>query len=240
MASLACAVLFLVLLFLAAVQYRWIAELREAERRQLELSLKSTADHFAEDFISELLRVVTAFQLEYRSRSESLSDQLKDAYEQWIGSAPHPALIQELLIVRPAETEPRAYRFDPTSASLRPIPWLDLVDPLKELNSYLQTSPTSKSSGYSNNPIFLEAIPAIAVPFVVTENPAAVASRRAIPQERRDVMGWSVALLDRNLIVKELLPGLFASHFAVGGLLSIGLTSLEESFISRNLYPTTI
>lgn len=198
------------------MQYRWIAELREAERRQFELSLKSTADHFAEDFVSELLRVVTAFQLEYRSRSELLSDQLKDAYEQWVGSAPHPGLIQQLLIVRPAETEPRAYRFEPTSGALRAMPWLDLLDPLKDLNSYSQVSSASKTGSYPKNPIFLEAIPAMAIPFVVTENPIAVASRRAIPQERKDVMGWSVAVLDRNLIVEELLPGLFASHFAVG------------------------
>jgi hypothetical protein len=46
MAALACATLVVVLILLAIMQYRWIAELRELERHQLEMSLKATANHF--------------------------------------------------------------------------------------------------------------------------------------------------------------------------------------------------
>jgi hypothetical protein len=161
MASLSCAVLFLVLVSLAAVQYRWIAELREAERRQLELSLKTTASRFAQDFVSELLRVVTAFQLEYRSRVESLSDQLKDATEQWQGSATYPGLILELLIIRRDDADLKAYRFDPSSGSVNPIPWHDSLAPLKiQLTAHGRSSATLKSGSRATNPIFLEAGPA--------------------------------------------------------------------------------
>jgi len=96
---LACVILSILLAALALVQYSWLADLRKAERQQMELSLKAAAGRFADDFVGELLRVVTAFQLEYGAPSQSLADQLSDAYEQWVGSAANPNLIRDLILV---------------------------------------------------------------------------------------------------------------------------------------------
>jgi len=67
---------------------------------------------------------------------------------------------------------------------------------------HTSTSPQAARATNIKNPIFLEDVPALAVPFVVTS-------------EKRNVPGWSVAWLDRNFIVENLLPKLFESHFAV-------------------------
>jgi signal transduction histidine kinase len=212
MASVACAILFAVLVLLGVMQYRWIAELRRAERRQLEVSLKATADQFADDFAGELLRVVTAFQVEYRSPSESLSRQLRDAHEQWVGSARDPKLIRDLLIVRVEESVLQAYRFDVKTGTLMPGNWPEVLDPLKPLKDY---SHPPKGMTYAKSPIFLEAIPALAVPFLVTDPPPPKGKRRTEPPPPKDIPGWSVVQLDRDLIVGEMLPALFRSHFAV-------------------------
>jgi len=208
-AAFACASLFVVLMFLAIVQYRWIAELRNAERRQLEASLKATAEHFTDDFVSELLRVTTAFQLEYRSPWTDLSDQLNDAYSQWVGSAPQPKLISDLLIIRVDGVNFQLYRFEPSTGSLQAIQWLNQLDPLKLAVSQRSQAGSTRWRGatHPKNPIFLEAIPALAVPFVMTESHKS---------EQRDIFGWSVTQLNRDLITRELLPALFDSYFAAG------------------------
>jgi signal transduction histidine kinase len=207
LATLACAILFAVLIFVAVVQYRWIADLRYAERHQLEVSLKATADRFADEFVSELLQVTTAFQLEYRSSWDGLADQLKDSYEQWVGSAQQPRLIKEVWIVRAENENLQLYRFEPSTGVVRPGQWLPVFDPLKKpLSQPWQAASKWRSAAYPN-PVFLEAIPALAVPFVMTEQ---------VKTGQRAVFGWSVAQLDRDLVINELLPKLFASHFAVG------------------------
>ena len=216
MAALACATLVVVLILLAIMQYRWIAELRELERHQLEMSLKATANHFADDFVGELLRVVTAFQIEYRSPSESLTHQLRDAYEQWAGSASYPTLIRDLYVVLPDETGLRAYEFDVKSGKLTVADWLDFLDPVRELSTAAHASSSdAKRATFPVSPVFLEAVPALAVPFLVSEAPAFRGKKNAKPQTAKDIPGWSVARLDRALVVDKILPALFESHFAV-------------------------
>src|SRR4051812_17555027 len=99
----ACGALGVVLVCLAVVQYGQVAELRRAERKQLDISLRATADRFAEDFTSELLRVATAFRVEHESETDPLLGQLEDGYEQWLGSAEYPQLIRDVLVIRPDE-----------------------------------------------------------------------------------------------------------------------------------------
>jgi signal transduction histidine kinase len=208
MAFFACAILLVVLVALGVMQYRWIAELRAAERRQLEASLKATADQFADDFAAELLRVVTAFQVEYRSPSESVSKQLADAYEQWKGSAANPTLIRDILTVKSDENETQAYRFNTKTGALERISWPEVLDPLRHIvvptREIRVTHPTS--------PVFLEGIPALAVPFLVTET---AAKRKNHLTSQKDIPGWSVVQLDGRLIETQLLPALFQSHFAI-------------------------
>jgi signal transduction histidine kinase len=207
LASAGCACLFVVLLVLAVMQYRWIAELRAAERRQMEVSVRATATRFAEEVVSELLRVATAFQLDYRSPWESAEMQLKDAYEQWMGSATHPRLIRDLVIVRPAESDFLVFRFQPKSGTIEPIQWLAILDPLKEeLTRYSRTESNRwRSSAYRRNPIFLERIPALAAPFVLTETGAV---------RTRDLVVWILVELDGDFLVQQILPSLFEAHFA--------------------------
>jgi hypothetical protein len=49
--------------------------------------------------------VATAFQLEYYSSFDFIPAQLEDAYEQWVGSAAYPRLINELLLLRADTSE---------------------------------------------------------------------------------------------------------------------------------------
>jgi signal transduction histidine kinase len=214
-ASLACITLLVVLILLAIMQYKWIGELRDAERRQMELSLRSTANQFADEFASELLKVVTAFQVEYRSPSESLTHQLRDAYEQWAGSASYPTLVQDLFVVRPREDGFQTYKFDPKSGALEAIDWPDFLEPAKILNAPAHdTSPEIKRLAHPNNPVFLEKIPALAVPFLVSEAPSPRGARREPIALPKDIPGWTIARLDRELVVSKMLPALFESYFA--------------------------
>jgi hypothetical protein len=107
----ACGALGIVLVLLALAQYRQVDELRQAERRQLDIALRATAERFAEDFTSELLRVATAFRLEHESEGDPLTGQIEDGYEQWIENTDYPQLIREVMVFRPEDESHPISRF---------------------------------------------------------------------------------------------------------------------------------
>jgi signal transduction histidine kinase len=200
------------------VQYQQVAELREAERRQLGSSLRATAERFAEDFTSELLRVATAFRLERESEADPLTGQLQDAYEQWLGSAEYPQLIRDVLVARMEKDGEHLSRFHYAGSApgvLTPIPWPERIESLKESLAHYGDVPglTSPVSTRPQEAIFLEAAPALAIPFLpLKENGHA----------------WILVELNDDLIARMMLPALFDSYFGVeDSLYRFGIVSAK-------------
>jgi signal transduction histidine kinase len=200
----ACVALLGVLAFLAFVQYGQVSELRQAELRQLSLSLRATAESFANDFTSELLRVATAFRIERESVADPLAGQLEEGYRQWLGSAMYPQLVRDIMVVRPDNGRMRVWRFQFSEGSgsgqLIEISWPQRLAPIKgSLSRYSQIPElTSPESTRPRQAIFIEDAPALAIPFLPS---------------RGDSPGWLLVDLNGDLIVQSLLPALFDSYF---------------------------
>jgi signal transduction histidine kinase len=193
----------MLLVSLAYVQYWQFAELRQAERRQLDISLRATADRFAEDFTSELLRVATAFRLEQESDADPLTGQLADSFEQWLGSAEYPQLIRDVLVIRPADNGgdgvASLFHYGGSGPGLlTPIDWPERLEPVWFQLGDESPPPPDGQASTRQQAIFLEAGPALAIPFVPLKG--------TFP-------AWLVVELNDDLITKELLPSLFDSYF---------------------------
>lgn len=96
-------VLGLLLAVLATLQYRWIAQLSEAERARLQEDLDEAADGFCEDFDTEIAVVLAAFDITMPEDDDELAGLLNDRLAAWRSVAMWPGMVRELFVVRTQE-----------------------------------------------------------------------------------------------------------------------------------------
>lgn len=90
----------LLLAVLATLQYRWIAQLSEAERTRLEANLHRATEGFCKDFDHEVARAFVIFNLEQPHQERELPDLLADRMLEWRSSAAWPEMVKELFVIR--------------------------------------------------------------------------------------------------------------------------------------------
>lgn len=121
--------LLLVLLpLLAVLQYRWLTEVSEGERVQMQLHLHAAAEQFTGNFDRELTRAFLVFQPEPkdgpRMTPRALAAAAAQSWRLWQTTAPHPELVRALdLVEANAPGHPRLLRFDPRQARFVAVNW---------------------------------------------------------------------------------------------------------------------
>jgi len=116
--------LALLLAAFATLQYRWIAQLSEAERGRLERGLEQATAGFCRDFDHEVARTFTLFAVEQTTDDAELSSKLAERLSEWRSTATWPGLVRELAVIRlDDEGEISALCFDEQSKSLNPCDW---------------------------------------------------------------------------------------------------------------------
>jgi signal transduction histidine kinase len=120
--SLVLAALPLILLpLLAVLQYRWIGEVSQAERDRLESSLRIASDRFAADFDAEFSRLANAFQL--RDGLPDAPAQLIERYQTWSESAVYPHLVRSIYLFKlDREGPPEFDKVDLQAGTFEPAP----------------------------------------------------------------------------------------------------------------------
>ena len=116
-------VLVLMLSGLATLQYRWIAQLSEAERTRLESRLHEATAGFCIDFDREITRAYITFNLGQPHEKQELPGVLHDRLQQWRSNAVWPELVKELYITRLTSTnEVVLLRFDEETQTCNIMP----------------------------------------------------------------------------------------------------------------------
>ena len=107
---------------LAVLQYRWIGQVSEAERDRLESSLRVASDHFASDFDAELTRPANSFQI--RDGYPENAAPLVERYQTWTDSSPYPRIIRNLYLWKPSTdgSDPEFNKIDLQSGEMEPAP----------------------------------------------------------------------------------------------------------------------
>jgi len=205
-ATAVAAALLVLLVLLATFQYRWLGQIADAERHELQARVDDAAHRIAGDFDRELRRAFVQFLVDPRA-GRTAADSLPLKARVWRSSAQHPELIAAFFMFSP---ESGASRLDEETGELRPTDW---PDELRGLADSLE------AEGGERHPARLIAQGASAL--VVPIRPS-----------RPDLRNWGATILqlDREVLVAELLPELIATHLGdeAGGDFEVAVVELES------------
>jgi signal transduction histidine kinase len=208
--------LLILLPALAILQYRWIGEVTEAERDRLQTSLRESARRFAGDFDAELGRISMAFQI--RDGFPENGQRLIQRYQSWSESAPYPQVIRSIDVVRISQDQPPDfYRLNLKSGELEPTP---LPKEFEDLWDRFRRGPFNSFSPVETMTLF-SLIFRSGPPFGERRPPQ---FNQRGPEEFRPrgpgggagparIEGATLIELDREAILKDLLPVLVERHF---------------------------
>ncbi len=220
--------LLLVLLpALAIFQYRWIGEVSVAERERLESSLREASRRFASDFDGELAKISTALQI--RDGFPENGNVLVQRYQSWSESATYPRLIRSVSVIRMSQgTDSEFYKLDIRSGTLEPAP---LPKEFENWRDRFRPGPLNFSPAGDGITLFSPIFRAQS-PFSERRGQEQGVGPRGSEQFRPRgpddfrsrgpgsgpgpgrMEGATLIELDRDAILKELVPALVERHFS--------------------------
>ena len=208
---------------LATLQYRWVGQVSEAERAQLGESLDRRVQELAEDFDRELSRAFRVFQPVDALSTPMQAEPFARRYDEWLRSAPFPALVKTAWYARVENGAVDLFRFDVARRAFEPAAWPATLEPVRMRLTRQLPSPNPLGSGTatvllaSGTPLLPE-VPALLIP--VPEH----GQTAKLPDLARGRPGVMVAFhLDASQIVLEfdrahvqdtVLPALVDRHFS--------------------------
>jgi signal transduction histidine kinase len=117
------------LVVLAVLQYRWIGQLADAERRQMKSSIEFAANHFSDEFDRELTRLFISFQGPLREASADMS---QHHFDEWVSVARDPRIVKMIWFV-PSEQIDQLQRLDPETHTAVPGEWTPELAPVRNV-----------------------------------------------------------------------------------------------------------
>jgi signal transduction histidine kinase len=222
LAVVAVALLGLIVL-LAVLQYRWLGQISEAERAQRRATLVAGALEFAQDFDREVTRAYLLFQTDAPSAMPSddadLAGRLAARYDRWQATGRFPRLLKEVYAFSQdppgADNSPGAAtlrRFDPATRRLETVEWPDAMRNWREQ----LTAATWKDSSAAGDALFIRKMPSPiweGAPAIVVPTPIIVFGDSKPGVRIAPAMSYSLLMIDREYVARELLPSLAERHF---------------------------
>ena len=207
--------LLILLPVLAVLQYRWIGEVSARERDRLESSLGVASERFAADFDAELSRLANSFQIR-DGFPASAAALIADRFQAWSDVSPYPKLIHAIYLLRMSPNEDSGfYRVDLASRELHRT---DPPASLESIRDRFRPGP-----GYAAGDAVMLVTPIFRPgrqPFP-SPRPERQPGRQGGPGPGLGpgpgpgpIDGATVIELDREVILKELVPALADRHFS--------------------------
>lgn len=213
--------LFGLIVLLAVLQYRWLGQISEAERAQRRTTLAAGALEFAQDFDREVTRAYLLFQTDAPitppADDVALENRFAARYDRWQATARFPRLLKEVYAFSQDESDRAVLRrFNPTTRRLEPVEWPEALSNWRE-----QLTPaTWKDSSPAGNNFFIRRMPAPiweSAPAVVVPTPVIVFGEPKPGARMMAGMSYSLLMIDRDYVMRELLPSLAEQHFGHPG-----------------------
>ena len=214
---------------LAALQYRWLGQLGDAELARLHAGTRARAAQFAQEFDREITRAFLWLRVDPFAVGERDWEPFARLYDRWRREAPHPRLVAAVFLHLGAHGKGSTLRFDPERRSFEPTPWPP------ELASLSRSEPFS-TPGAARRPTLFDP--------VWEEGPALVHALPALPRlppgpagfTRLENAGHIVVLLDRVYLLREVVPALARRHFPATDGIEPVVEIAHRADPSRRLY----
>ena len=215
---------------LAVLQYRWIGEVSAAERDRMENNLRVVSDRFASDFDGELSRLASNFQ--FRDPIPETGQPIVERYQTWAETSPYSRIVRNLYLLKiPPEGEPELHKVNVPTGDLEPVP---LPQELQNVRGRIRpgVQPVSGDSMYLVTTIFRRGGPFGGGPRgdgFPPRNPQDFARNPRFgrgqglpggggnggpPGLGGSAEGAFVIELDRDVILRDVIPALVERHFS--------------------------
>lgn len=207
-------VLVALVVVLGALQYRWLGQVSEAERAQLQRSLMQRANEFAAEFDRELGLALTSFQINADQMTANPWPELGSRLDTWRERAPFPALIKGVYIARARGITHSLARLSDDHTSGQEMEWPDTFAPVRDALG--GSMPRAAAGGRATiftltmSPI-VDKVPALIVP---------IASRSAVEDGQKAMMefrfigtDYVILELNRDVLTQQMVPTLVTRFF---------------------------
>jgi two-component system sensor histidine kinase SenX3 len=215
---------------LAALQYRWLGQVSDAERERRQTWLRQHAEELADDFDRELLRLYIALQATDGALEQRDGQAFGVQHDRWRDNARFPQMLRAIYLVGPPNGRDEVLMFDPARRTFETTPWPPSLTPVRaQLQPPppppLPAQPTIRGTvngapmalearaTFLARDMFLPSVPAL-VSVVASATPARSLSPEAVLNALRQAR-YLVAELDRDHIRSTVMPALVARHFPV-------------------------
>jgi signal transduction histidine kinase len=210
--EVAVAAMALLLGMLAVLQYRWVGQLSADERERLRSHADNQADNLTEEFNRELTRAFFWLQVGPELQRDAPLDDEVNRYARWYAAAPRPELVKTIYRLSEPTTEKGAWvveRFARDPARLEVVAWPAELDPIRaqlkpEGHQQAEPQPVRVFPAFAS-------IPALLIPRVGQFQEHEKDGR--FFRTMSPLRGYTVAVLDRTYLEKDLLPQLVERHF---------------------------
>ncbi|HEX7706885.1 MAG TPA: HAMP domain-containing sensor histidine kinase [Thermoanaerobaculia bacterium] len=208
------AVLAVLLILLAALQYRWSGELSAGERRRMEAALRSSVAAMARLMNEEFSRAAASMAPEPAALEMLDGRALAASWNRWSATSISPELIRDLHLVRVAETGPEIYRLIQSAGELEPFDRASLPPPL------LRAVEADIARGGLDQRIWLDADSATLIARVVELPVISAASgidvadivRQIQTAPRARLRGYVIARIDFDVLRTSFMPELVSRY----------------------------
>jgi signal transduction histidine kinase len=209
---------------LAALQYRWLGQVSEADRDRMQASLEQRARELADDFDRELLRVYLAFQTNRNLLSGRGPSDFASRYDAWRDSAKYPDFVRTFYLVDSGEGTESLRQYRPATRTFETVPWPDALGAVR--SHLLHDAAPLEVAGDRGSPDrvvvtlrdpLVPGVPALVIPMPAFQPPGGSAGQRSkealhatpahVPIE------FVIAELNRQYLRDSLFPALAARYF---------------------------
>lgn len=227
--------LILLVILLGTLQYRWLGQVSEAERAQLQRSLAQRANEFAQEFDREIGLAFEQLTIDSVALEGDPWPAVATRYDAWHERAMFPAMVRALYLAQSDGDGHSLARWSPESRAGEPLPWPDHFEAVRRAlaNSIPRTSstiamppmapgvktavgtllPRTGSAVFTMalSPV-VESVPALIVP-IVTKPHSPAPGMDVLMALRLAGTDFVVVELNRDVLTTQFIPALVERFF---------------------------
>ncbi len=247
--------LLLLLPLLAWFQYRWLGEVSQAERERMQSNLRTSAEKLCADFDRELTNIYVQFQSPSLPNSDQLALNFASRYRRWVASAPESKLVSKVYrTFSDDDGNWKLMQFDALSNSFEAVEWPEKLYSIRnrfetESNTEVATQNVLRGIFRQNNDPSNLQLPKGARSFILQVSsgqtagdiPALIIPDMTLPGAdfqplMKGKRAFTIAMLDEEVIRKEILPSLIKRHFSAEGDDEYKLAVVQRGESSEAIY----
>ena len=209
------AVMVLLLVILAVLQWQWIGEVSAMERHRMRMSLFAAGSHFTEDFDREVTRAFLYFHPDPMAPAAGRLDRVIRQYDRWNAEASYPRLVRDVFVLRPAgdDGETGIEVLWPAEHRFVACPWPPELARLRQRLEEASHAPGSP--GGARNLTVAGDVPGLVIPLGFPPAPPSPPSAPNAHATAEPLAGgYLLVRLDLKTISGEMLPAFTRRYFA--------------------------